>query len=103
MAERLVARASEISAGTALRVELNAVELLVCNVAGSFYAIEDVCTHDGSPLDQGVLEGSTVTCPRHGAMFDVTTGEALTLPAVMPVMTFPITERDGNLYVEWQP
>lgn len=102
MAERLVARASEISAGTALRVELDAIELLVCNVAGSFYAIEDVCTHDGSPLDQGVLEGSTVTCPRHGAMFDVTTGEALTLPAVMPVMTFPIIERDGNLYVEWQ-
>ncbi|MEO9169588.1 MAG: non-heme iron oxygenase ferredoxin subunit [Candidatus Baltobacteraceae bacterium] len=100
MAEHFVAGASEIVPGAALRVEIDGVEILVCNVAGSFFAIEDVCTHDGGPLDQGVLDGSCVTCPRHGAMFDVTTGEALTLPAVVPVMTFPVRCESGNLYVE---
>src|SRR3712207_9141244 len=54
----------------------------LCNVSGEFYAIEDVCTHDAGPLDQGELIGSQIKCPRHGAKFDVTTGKALTLPAV---------------------
>ena len=100
MALHRVALASEIGPGRALRVDVDGVEILVCNVAGTFYAIEDLCTHDGGPLDQGVLEGHCVTCPRHGAMFDVTTGAALTLPAVVPVMTFPVRNKDGNLYVE---
>ncbi|MDQ2864625.1 MAG: non-heme iron oxygenase ferredoxin subunit [Candidatus Eremiobacteraeota bacterium] len=100
MAEHRIARASEIVPGSALRAEIKGVEILVCNVEGSFFAIEDVCTHDGAPLDQGVLDGPCITCPRHGAVFDVTTGAAITLPAVVPVMTFPVRVDDGNIYVE---
>lgn len=97
--ERKIAAASDIPPGHAKPYAADGLELLICNVDGTYYAIEDVCTHDGAPLDQGTLEGACVTCPRHGATFDVRTGEA-TLPAVMPVITFPVAERDGDLFVE---
>jgi 3-phenylpropionate/trans-cinnamate dioxygenase ferredoxin component len=66
------------------------LRIAVCNVDGQFYAIEDVCTHDGGPLDQGQLEGDEIECPRHGARFCVRDGRATLMPAVMPVRTFPI-------------
>lgn len=100
MARHRVARASEIAPGTTRRVVIDGAELLLCNVDGNFYAIEDVCTHDGGPLDQGELEGETVVCPRHGATFDVRTGDALTLPAVVPLMTFPVSVEGDDVYVD---
>ncbi|HXF34636.1 MAG TPA: non-heme iron oxygenase ferredoxin subunit [Candidatus Acidoferrales bacterium] len=101
MAEgRPVATTDEIAPGTTRRVVVDGIEILVCNVEGSFYAIEDVCTHDGAPLDQGEIEGKCVVCPRHGATFDVTTGTALTLPAVVPVATFPVRVVDGTIVID---
>jgi 3-phenylpropionate/trans-cinnamate dioxygenase ferredoxin subunit len=100
MAKHLAAKVSEIAPGTTRRVVVNGSELLLCNVGGNLYAIEDVCTHDGGPLDQGQLEGETVVCPRHGATFDVRTGDALTLPAVVPVMTYPVTVEGDDVYVD---
>ncbi len=100
MGLRRVGHVSEIAPGRALRIEIEGVEILVCNVDGSLYAIEDVCTHDGAPLDQGVLEGKSITCPRHGAVFDVTTGEVLALPAVIPLMTFPVHLDADSIFVE---
>jgi len=85
-----VARVSEIPAGTTKRVLVDGVEVLLCNVDGEIYAVEDVCTHDGGPLDQSDLDGCRITCPRHGATFDVTTGRALTLPAVIPLPTYDV-------------
>ncbi len=76
------------------------VEILLCDVAGQLYAIEDVCTHDGGPLDQGELQGACVVCPRHGATFDVRTGAVVTLPAVVPLMTFPVTVDGDAVYVD---
>lgn len=70
-----VAIASEIPAGRINVYEIDGQRIALCNVNGRFYAIDDVCTHDGGPLDQGVLEGNLVECPRHGAKFDVETGE----------------------------
>jgi 3-phenylpropionate/trans-cinnamate dioxygenase ferredoxin subunit len=60
-------------------------DVAVCNVNGQLYAIDDLCTHDGGSLDQGELEGDEIECPRHGARFNVTTGEAIQLPAFEPV------------------
>jgi 3-phenylpropionate/trans-cinnamate dioxygenase ferredoxin subunit len=74
---------------------VDGTRIALCNVDGSFYAIADVCTHDGGPLDQGELEGDQIECPRHGALFDVKTGKALTLPAVVPVQTYPV-QVDGD-------
>jgi 3-phenylpropionate/trans-cinnamate dioxygenase ferredoxin subunit len=88
-----------VAPGTTRRVEVAGAEMLLCNVAGTIYAIEDVCTHDGGALDQGELEGACVVCPRHGATFDVRSGAA-TMPAVMPVATFPVEVRGDDVYVE---
>ncbi len=74
--------------------------MLLCNVDGTIYAVEDVCTHDGAPLDQGELEGSCIVCPRHGARFDVTSGAALTLPAVLPLPTYPVRIEGDAVYVD---
>jgi len=100
MARHHVAKLSEIAPGTTRRVVLNSIEILLCNVDGKIYAIEDVCTHDGGPLDQGTLEGECVVCPRHGATFDVRTGDALTLPAVIPLMTFDVTVQGDDVFVD---
>jgi 3-phenylpropionate/trans-cinnamate dioxygenase ferredoxin subunit len=94
-----IARTSDIPPGSAKPFPVDGIEVLICNVEGSFYAIEDVCTHDGAPLDQGHLDGACITCPRHGATFDVRSGAA-TMPAVIPVATYAVREVDGNLYVD---
>jgi len=74
-------------------------EVLLCNVDGEIYAIEDVCTHDGGELDQGELDGCRIMCPRHGAMFDVKTGAALTLPAIVPVPTYEVRVEGDDIFV----
>ena len=95
-----VARKSEIADGTTKRVIIGDKSLLLCNVEGEIFAIEDVCTHDGGALDQGELMGDRIMCPRHGAFFDVKTGDALTLPAIVPVETFKVRTDGDEIYVE---
>jgi 3-phenylpropionate/trans-cinnamate dioxygenase ferredoxin subunit len=85
-----VARVSDTVPGTISVHEIGDVRIALCNVNGRFYAIDDVCTHDGGPLDQGELDGNLVECPRHGARFDVTDGRAVVLPAVRPVKTYKV-------------
>jgi 3-phenylpropionate/trans-cinnamate dioxygenase ferredoxin component len=90
----------EIAPGAWRLVDVDGTDVAVFNVDGAYYAIEDVCTHDGAPLDQGEIEGKCIVCPRHGATFDVTTGTALTLPAVVPVATFPVRVVDGTIVID---
>ena len=94
-----VAKVSEIEPGTARKVIVGGQPVLLCNAGGAIYAIEDVCTHDGGELDQGFLEGTCIMCPRHGATFDITTGAALTLPAVLPVETYEVRIEGDEVYV----
>src|SRR5579872_4549360 len=100
MAKAAAAKLSQIPQGKTLRVVIDGVEVLLCNPDGTIYAIEDVCTHDGAPLDQGELEGFRIVCPRHGANFDVRTGEALTLPAVIGVAAFPVRIEEDDVFVD---
>ena len=95
-----VARKSEIADGSTKRVTVDGQSLLLCNVEGEIFAIEDVCTHDGGPLDQGELMGDRIMCPRHGAFFDVKSGAALTLPAIVPVQTYKVRTDGDDIYVE---
>jgi 3-phenylpropionate/trans-cinnamate dioxygenase ferredoxin subunit len=95
MALETVAKVSDTPPGTIRVHEVGGVRIALCNVNGRFYAIDDVCTHDGGPLDQGELQDNFVECPRHGAKFDVTTGRAVVLPAVRPVKTYRV-EVDGD-------
>jgi len=90
-----IAKVSGTPAGTISVHEVGDLRIALCNVNGRFYAIDDVCTHDGGPLDQGVLQGELVECPRHGAKFDVTDGRAVVLPAVRPVKTYAV-QVDGD-------
>jgi 3-phenylpropionate/trans-cinnamate dioxygenase ferredoxin subunit len=90
-----VAKVSDTAPGRISVHEVDGKRVALCNVNGEFYAIDDVCTHDGGPLDQGVLEGDRVECPRHGAKFDVKTGRAVVLPAVRPVKTYHVAV-DGD-------
>lgn len=96
-----VARAGAIPAGQTLRVVMHGDPILLCNVDGTLYAIEDYCSHDGEPLGEaGDLEGCRIRCPRHGATFDVTTGKALTLPAVSPIATYRVRVAGDDVYVD---
>ncbi|HEY8321067.1 MAG TPA: non-heme iron oxygenase ferredoxin subunit [Candidatus Baltobacteraceae bacterium] len=95
-----VAKVSAIAPGTTKAVRVGDVDVMLCNVDGSIYAIEDVCTHDGGALDQGRLEGACIECPRHGARFDVRTGAVLALPAVIPVPTYAVRVDGDDIYVE---
>ena len=95
-----VAKRDQIPPGTAQKVVVDGVEVLLCNYDGEIYAVEDVCTHDGGPLDQGQLMGNKIMCPRHGAIFDVTTGAALTMPAIIPLPTYTVRIEGDDVYVE---
>jgi len=64
--------------------------VIIVNVAGEFFAVDDLCTHDGGTLSEGCLEGDQLICPRHGARFCVKTGDALTPPAYEPISTYPL-------------
>jgi 3-phenylpropionate/trans-cinnamate dioxygenase ferredoxin subunit len=85
-----VAATSDIPPGRVKVVVVGDRRIALCNVDGQFYAIDDLCTHDGGPLDQGELAGDVIECPRHGARFDVRTGKVLALPAVKPLNTYPL-------------
>ena len=95
-----VARVEDIAPGEKRIFEVDGALVVVINLDGQFYAIEDVCTHDGGPLGEGRLEGAQIICPRHGARFDVRTGDALTLPAFEPVPTFEVKVEGGDVLVE---
>ena len=95
-----VAKVSETPPGTISVHEAAGKRIALCNVNGRFYAIDDVCTHDGGPLDQGELEGELVECPRHGAKFNVTTGKPVILPAVVPVKTYAVQVEGDDVKVD---
>jgi 3-phenylpropionate/trans-cinnamate dioxygenase ferredoxin subunit len=74
--------------------------VVLVHAAGHFYAIDDVCTHDGGPLGEGKLEGFTIACPRHGAKFDVRDGAALTMPATRPTVTHEVKISGSDVLVK---
>jgi 3-phenylpropionate/trans-cinnamate dioxygenase ferredoxin subunit len=93
-------KASEIAVGTTRRVDVDGTPVLLCNVDGTLFAVEDICTHDGGELDGGELEGCRILCPRHGAAFDVTTGKALTLPAIVPLPVYVVRIEGDDVFVD---
>jgi 3-phenylpropionate/trans-cinnamate dioxygenase ferredoxin subunit len=91
---------NDVPEGTAIVVEAGEQRLALCNVAGEIWAIDDICTHDGGPLGEGVLYGDEIECPRHGARFDVRSGKVTHMPAVQAVKTYMLEEESGELFVE---
>lgn len=95
-----VGRADEIGRSEKKIYEVDGIMVVVVNLGGEYYCVEDVCTHDGGPLGEGWLDDGQLVCPRHGARFDVRTGDALTLPAFEPVATYQVKVENGDLLVE---
>jgi 3-phenylpropionate/trans-cinnamate dioxygenase ferredoxin subunit len=92
----------ELQPGQRRLVEWEDLEIGVFNCGGNLYAIEDRCSHDDGPLAEGEFDeqACTVECPRHGSLFDLKTGKPMTLPAYVPVDTFPVIIEDETIKLE---
>ncbi|GAB4137309.1 MAG: non-heme iron oxygenase ferredoxin subunit [Planctomycetaceae bacterium] len=95
-----IANLNEIANGERKSVIIDDIPALLIRQDDNYYAIEDVCTHDGQPLTEGPINGCEITCPRHGARFDLRTGAALCMPATEPITTFEIEVRDDGIYAK---
>jgi nitrite reductase/ring-hydroxylating ferredoxin subunit len=95
-----VAKVGEIPVGTAKLVEVSGTEIAIFNVNGSFHAIDNMCTHVGGPLCEGELDGAEVTCPWHGAVFNVTTGRVLGPPAAESVTRYNVRVNGSDIEIE---
>ncbi len=95
-----VAKVSDVPQGTAKVFVVDGVEIALCNADGKIYAVADICTHDNGPLGEGELVGCEIECPRHGARFDLTTGQALCLPAIVPIATYKVEVKGEDVFVD---
>ena len=99
-----IARANDIPPGQARVIEVNGRSIALCHLTDdTFHAIDNICTHDDGPLGEGQLFDNRIECPRHGARFDVTTGQAMTLPAIGRVAAHQIRVRDGDVQIALSP
>lgn len=100
MAEAVkIAEPGEVAPGGKKLVEVDGRALALFRIDDDYYAIDDVCTHDGGPLAEGDFQGCIIECPRHGGEFDVRTGAAVRFPAVEPVPAHPVEVREDGVYV----
>jgi nitrite reductase/ring-hydroxylating ferredoxin subunit len=95
-----LARTGEIAPGEGKVVETSGKRIAIFNIDGRFYAIDDTCTHRGGPLSEGMIVGTEVTCPWHGAVFDVTSGAVLGAPAPRDVAGYSVRVEGEDIEVE---
>ncbi len=94
-----VAATADIPDPGRILVEIDDRLIAVFHVAGGFYALDDVCTHDGGPLAEGRLEGFAIACPRHGAKFDIRDGHVLSMPATQPTVAHEVKVEGSDVFV----
>ena len=94
-----VCSVQDLPPGERVFIEIGNEPVVIFNIGGDYYAIDDVCTHDDGPLGEGDLEDHQIVCPRHGARFDIKTGEVLSLPAVKGVTSYPLRLVDGMVEI----
>ncbi len=102
MPTKKIAKTSDLVPGSCKVVEAEGETIALLNVEGTFYAIGNTCPHRGGPLGEGSLEGNTVTCPWHGAQFNVTTGEVLAPPAATGVKSYPVRVEGEDVLIEFE-
>lgn len=90
---------ADLPAGEHTVVEVEGAVMVLVNLDGEYFAIEDICTHDGSEISSGCIVDGSIECPRHGARFDIRTGEVTAPPAYEPVDTFPVRVVEGVIQV----
>lgn len=91
--------AAALADGEHIVVDVDGTEVAIFKLDGAFYALEDVCTHDGAEIASGIIEGDQIICPRHGARFCIKTGAFKTAPAYENIECFPVRVEDGRLQV----
>ena len=94
-----IAPASELPNGERLFVEVEGRSLVIFNIADQLFAIGDIYSHDDGPVGDGDLEGFNIVCPRHGGEFDVRSGQAMQMPAVVDIPAYPVRVKDGMIEV----
>lgn len=94
-----IAPASELPNGERLFIEVEGKSLVIFNIAGQFFSIGDICTHDDGPVGDGDIEGYNIVCPRHGGEFDIKTGKAVQMPAVVDIPAYPVRVVEGIIQV----
>ncbi len=95
-----VADLSECPPGQLLEVEVERERIVLANVDGELYALQDRCSHQDLPLSDGELDGDRLECLYHGARFDVCTGRAVGLPAIKPVPIYDVQVRGQEIFVQ---
>jgi len=100
MSDERVAAASDVPVNEVRVVECAGRSLALSNLDGEYYAIDNVCTHDGGPLGEGRIRNGRLLCPRHGAAFDAKTGRVISLPAVKSVQAYPVTRQGDDLFID---
>lgn len=93
------AQVSDLASGAVKQVTVEGKILALARVGDTFYAVEDRCSHDDGPLAEGVLDGTAIECPRHGARFDVKTGAVLCMPAVSPIKSFSVKVEGSDVLI----
>ena len=94
-----VCNLTDLPSGERLYLEIDGQNIVILNLAGIFYAIGDVCSHDDGPVGDGEIEGFEIICPRHGARFDVRTGKVTSLPAVVDIPAYPVRQVNGFIEI----
>ncbi|MDD5320789.1 MAG: non-heme iron oxygenase ferredoxin subunit [Methylococcales bacterium] len=94
-----VVNANSLAEGKNIVINIDGTDIAVFNIEGAFYAIEDVCSHDGAEIASGTLEGDEIICPRHGARFCVKTGAVKSPPAYENIASFPLRIENGKVQV----
>jgi len=101
MAKVVVGKTSDIIEGKLTHITAAGKEILVTNIGGNYYAMANICNHAGAELHEGELQGKELTCPWHGAKWDVTTGNQVWFPQKLkPEETFKTSIENGTVYVE---
>jgi 3-phenylpropionate/trans-cinnamate dioxygenase ferredoxin subunit len=100
MALHRVATTADFPPGSARAIEIAGRSVAMFNVEGKIHAIDNDCTHDGGPLSEGVVSDGCVVCPWHGAEFDLSTGKALTPPAVEDVRSYRVVVSGDDISIE---
>jgi len=89
----------KLSPGDRIFVEIDDLHLVLFNISGEIFAIGDICSHDDGPLGDGEIDNFEIICPRHGARFDIRTGKATSLPAIVDIPAYPVRLNEGQIEV----
>jgi 3-phenylpropionate/trans-cinnamate dioxygenase ferredoxin subunit len=91
--------ADQLPEGERLYIEVGGKQIVIFNLAGKLFAIGDVCSHDNGPVGDGEIEENEIICPRHGGRFDIRSGKATSLPAVVDIPAYPVRVVDGMIEI----